>query len=75
MISNVDGDDGTTENKSYEPATINKLTWNDKEKKPTKEVEVKKPFAIDEALKESTIVEASENPYYVGADLNALKVC
>ena len=39
-----------------------------------KDVEKDKEFDIDEATRDSAVVEASDNPYYVSADLNALEV-
>ena len=40
----------------------------------TNDVEKDKEFDINEATRGSTIVETSDNPYYVSADLNALEV-
>lgn len=62
------------EEDNYDSVTITTLSRNDNRKKPEKEIASKKTFQIDEALKESAIVETSENPYYVSADLNTLKV-
>ena len=62
------------EEDNYDSVTITTLPRKDKSKRPEKEVVTTKKFQIDEALKESAIVETSENPYYVSADLNNSKV-
>ena len=62
------------EEDDYDSVTITTLSRKDKGKKPEKEAVTKKTFQIDNALKESAIVETSENPYYVSADLNTCEV-
>ena len=49
------------EEDDYDSVTITTLSRKDKGKKPEKEAVTKKTFQIDKALKESAIVETSEN--------------
>ena len=62
------------EEDNYDSVKITTMSRKDKNDRPEKETVPEKTFQIDEALKESAVVETSENPYYVSADLNTLKV-